>query len=683
LKLPRPFFRLPIRFDAERLAAEVEALPAGAWSRHPQEHAGNTAARLITVGGGDNDAVSGEMKPTAALAACPYAQQVLAAFNTVWSRSRFMRIEGGASVPQHSDMNYHWFHRVRVHVPVITRPEVRFHCAGESVHMAAGEAWIFDNWREHRVENGSPAARVHLVADTSGTSTFWRLLGKAESKNFGPVHPGARLVPYDPSAKPVILTERFNTARLMPPAEVEQLTFDLLHDLAPAEARPESAAAPGQLAAVMAEFCHDWRSLWSLFGDAPDGRGQFVSLLAATRKRVADLPPVRVASTGYSAQAVLNARILAHVFGDGGGPRREAAEFNAGAIPAPARAARRPAPVAPPPPVDEPTLSNLPTVEVPQVELPTVEVPRISTVVLEPEPQPVADTEPVAEPEPEPWRPPVLERPVVILSAPRAGSTLLFETLAQAAGVFTIGGESHQLIESIAALRPGRGVVNSNRLTRRDATTAIVAELRQRFASRIADRDKQPPGSGERVRLVEKTPKNALRVPFLAEVFPDAQFIFLHREPRANLSSMMQAWRAKGWVTYRGLPGWPGPWSLLLPPGYERLQGKPLEEIVAFQWRVANETILDDLEAIPRERWMSVRYEALVANPRATVEKLLGFMGLAMDDRLAEYLAKPLPPSRHTQTAPDPDKWKQNEKEIGRVMPQLEAIARRLAAEAG
>ena len=75
------------------------------------------------------------------------------------------------------------------------------------------------------------------------------------------------------------------------------------------------------------------------------------------------------------------------------------------------------------------------------------------------------------------------------------------------------------------------------------------------------------------MRLLEKTPKNALRVPFLLEVFPDAQFIFPQSEPRANLSSMMQAWRAKGWVTYRQLPGWPGPWSLPLPPGYERLQG--------------------------------------------------------------------------------------------------------------
>jgi hypothetical protein len=279
---------------------------------------------------------------------------------------------------------------------------------------------------------------------------------------------------------------------------------------------------------------------------------------------------------------------------------------------------------------------------------------------------------------PEPHKPPVLERPVVILSAPRAGSTLLFETLAQAAGIYTIGGESHQLIESIAALRPGRGVVNSNRLTRRDATSAIVAELRQRFSTRVRDRDGREPASGAAVRLLEKTPKNALRAPFLLEVFPDAQFIFLHRDPRANLSSMMEAWRAKGWVTYRQLPGWPGPWSLLLPPGYERLQGKPLEEIVAFQWRVANETILDDLADLPRERWTSVRYEELLRDPKLEIRKLLDFIGLAMDPRLEAYLSKPLPPSRYTQTRPDADKWKKNAAEIERVMPQIAAIAGRL-----
>jgi LPS sulfotransferase NodH len=655
LKLPKPFFRLPVRFDAERLAAEVAALPTRAWSRHPKEHEGNTAARLITAGGGDNDAVSGEMKPTPALASCRYTQQVLASFDTVWSRSRFMRIAAGGSVPQHSDINYHWFHRVRLHVPVVTRPEVRFHCGGESVHMAAGEAWVFDNWREHRVENPSPEARVHLVADTAGTSAFWRLVAQGESGPFGASSSAAVLMAFDPAARTRLLTERFNAAPVMPPAEVEQLAFDLLGDLAPADGSPESATAVTRFVNIMLEFCHDWRSLWTLYIDAPEGRGEYERLLAATRRRIAGLPPVRVANTSHNAQSVLGARLLAHALAEGG-RRSEAVEFNAGVA---APAAHQAAPA-------RPFATETVTLELPHVELPTVEVPRIEASASAPEP------------EPEPFRPPVLDRPIVILSAPRAGSSLLFETLAQAAGVYSIGGESHQLIESIAALRPGRGVARSNRLTRRDATTTIVTELRQRFAGRVVDRDGQVPDSGAKTRLLEKTPKNALRVPFLLEVFPDAQFIFLQREPRANLSSMIEAWRAKGWVTYRQLPGWPGPWSLLLPPGYERLQGRPLEEVVAFQWRVANETILDDLADLPRERWTSVRYEDLVRDPRAEVARLLEFTGLAMDARLESYLAKPLPLSKYTQTRPEPDKWKQNATQIERVMPSLAAVIARL-----
>jgi hypothetical protein len=325
---------------------------------------------------------------------------------------------------------------------------------------------------------------------------------------------------------------------------------------------------------------------------------------------------LRVASIDCSAQAVLNARVLTQLFGGVGSIHREAAEFNvAAAMPG--------GPAAP---------DKLP----------------------------------------------FIERPIIILSAPRAGSTLLFETLAQAAGIHTIGGESHRLIENIDALRPGGGAVISNRLTGKDATAAVIAELRRRFAITIRDRDGLPPAAGAGARLLEKTPKNALRIPFFLEVFPDAIFIFLHREPRANLSSMMQAWRSKGWVTYRRLAGWNGPWSLLLPPGYERLLDRPLEEIVAFQWQAANETILDDLRSVPRDRWTTVRYEDLIRDPGSEVARLLDFAGLSMDPRLAEYLSKPLPLSRHTKTAPDPDKWRQDAAEIERVLPALAAVSARL-----
>ena len=156
MRLPLPFIRLPVRFDLERLRAEVASLPAEAWAPHPNHIAGNTSLRLISVEGGDNDDVDGVMRSTPHLAKLPYVRQVLASFGAVWSRSRLLRLDPGAVVPEHADINYHWFYRVRVHIPIVTRPEVLFHCGEETVHMRGGEAWLFDNWRLHSVENPQP-----------------------------------------------------------------------------------------------------------------------------------------------------------------------------------------------------------------------------------------------------------------------------------------------------------------------------------------------------------------------------------------------------------------------------------------------------------------------------------------------------------------------------------------------
>ena len=73
----------------------------------------------------------------------------------------------------HVDVNYYWRERVRVHVPIVTQPTVRFVCGGEQINMREGECWIFDTWRSHHVVNDHALARIHLVADTVGGAAFW------------------------------------------------------------------------------------------------------------------------------------------------------------------------------------------------------------------------------------------------------------------------------------------------------------------------------------------------------------------------------------------------------------------------------------------------------------------------------------------------------------------------------
>jgi len=272
----------------------------------------------------------------------------------------------------------------------------------------------------------------------------------------------------------------------------------------------------------------------------------------------------------------------------------------------------------------------------------------------------------------------LFDRPIIILAAPRSGSTLLFETLGEAPGTWTVGGESHQFIEGIRPLNPMSGQVDSNRLDAGHATGRITTLLRQRFARFLRDRDGRERVSHpdiQSLRFLEKTPKNALRQPFLDKVFPGALYVYLFRDPRPNISSMMEAWKAGRWITYPRLPGWRGPpWSLLLPPGWQALRGRPLAEICAFQWESANRIILDDLAALPAERWVACSYSDLTDRTAPAIERICRFAGLEVDERLQRRMGGELPLSRYTHTAPEPDKWRRNEDQILSVLESVEEV---------
>lgn len=278
---------------------------------------------------------------------------------------------------------------------------------------------------------------------------------------------------------------------------------------------------------------------------------------------------------------------------------------------------------------------------------------------------------------------PEFDRPIFIISAPRAGSTLLFETLCQFSNLWSVGTESHDIIEGIPELHPAAHNFSSNRLTEADALPRISLDLRDGFVRQLRDRSsgaylnlpvKQRP---QKIRFLEKTPKNALRVPFLKTIFPDGLFIFLYREPRGNISSMMEGWRSQRFISSPQPPGWQKKnWSFLLIPGWETLQNCSIAEIAARQWQTANSYIWDDLQSLPSSSWCLVRYQNLIDKPQKVIKEISQFAGLSWDARIEERLSQSLPTSAVTLSQPSKDKWRKHEKEILGVLPIVEPVAK-------
>ncbi|MYE12746.1 MAG: aspartyl/asparaginyl beta-hydroxylase domain-containing protein [Gammaproteobacteria bacterium] len=309
MRLSRPFIRLPFRFDAERLAAEAGQFPADRWMRHPSGLPGNSAIALISSGGGDNDSFEGEKQPTPHLDACPYMRQVMASFGEVLSRSRLMKLDARSEVRLHVDFNYHWFSRVRIHIPIVTNPEVIFHCGPERLHMAGGECWIFDSWRRHRVVNGSDRTRIHLVIDTSGSSRFWDLVRSVEDAHPAATGADAKLVPFEPDRSVTLRTERFANLPVMAPGECTALIEDLIADFSSHPDNPPELVA--SYAAWMRGFAQDWRETWLLYGHRAAGVPHYRALIEQARARLhPDMRALAVRSNRLGVNAIFIQRVL-------------------------------------------------------------------------------------------------------------------------------------------------------------------------------------------------------------------------------------------------------------------------------------------------------------------------------------------------------------------------------------
>ena len=229
-------------------------------------------------------------------------------------------------------------------------------------------------------------------------------------------------------------------------------------------------------------------------------------------------------------------------------------------------------------------------------------------------------------------------------------------------------------------------------LTQKDATLKVQARIRHQF-ERFQRNHNRP-------LIVEKTPSNCLRLPFIQAVFPQAKFVHIYRDGRAVLSStnIVAQTRTpdKEWYLRRlfGTPIWE--WPAFLPRAWKtlghRLLGRemgywgprpsgwkdwidndPRMVVLAKQWRYTLEPALDFQASSPKSQWLQLAYEDLVARPLHWARELQRFADLDASPEFDEHLATRADPHRT-------DTWRKNlsDEEIAEARVVLEPLLSRL-----
>ncbi|SHM63236.1 Aspartyl/Asparaginyl beta-hydroxylase [Chitinophaga jiangningensis] len=166
------FLQLPFHFYPEALLQDLHQCQSLQWAAHfhREDYSGEwSSISLRSTSGAITDIHSHAGMPfqdTPLLKQTPYFSYVLQSFKCPLEGVRLLKLKSGAIIKPHKDIGASYEEgNLRIHVPVITHPEVEFLLDGMKLPMQAGECWYANFNLTHEVINNSPVDRVHLVID--------------------------------------------------------------------------------------------------------------------------------------------------------------------------------------------------------------------------------------------------------------------------------------------------------------------------------------------------------------------------------------------------------------------------------------------------------------------------------------------------------------------------------------
>lgn len=206
---------------------------------------------------------------------------------------------------------------------------------------------------------------------------------------------------------------------------------------------------------------------------------------------------------------------------------------------------------------------------------------------------------------------------VIVAGMPKSGTTAIASLLAEAAGVEVCSDPFHQL--------------DSKDVRFRDALFSGALPLEDLW------RQHRSVFSG----AVVKDPNFPLFLAELKQFLPDAQFVFIVREPRDNIRSILSRLKIPGNPVEGNLllGDVTGTWSKVLNGTSPEMPGSDYLEKMAWRWRISAERYLENQEQIHL-----IRYEDFRKDKKARIEKLareLGFSGLKDISSLVDIQFQP------------------------------------------
>ena len=267
MKLVTELMQLPLSFDSVRLNEEVSALAESAWINSSDETGDRVVPLIAPHGKTDSDSPRGPMKATPFLEECLYIQQVLATFNAPLGQCLLVRRSADRKDWQ-VDRGYYQLDRVRIILPLDSEANITLAGGSASTPIQAGEAWLVDTWKRHRLLVKGAKSLTYLVIDSVGSPQFWNMSGNGQppGNKKSKIKWTPKAVDFVPNRKPYLLMETRNFPRVMSPWEMQIHIQRMDAEIA------QTLADKAELWQPIVTQCHylhrTWWTLWSVFGDS-------------------------------------------------------------------------------------------------------------------------------------------------------------------------------------------------------------------------------------------------------------------------------------------------------------------------------------------------------------------------------------------------------------------------------